>query len=90
MFREQLEFLKREGYHVLSMHEFRQLLATGKPFPQKSVLITIDDPYRSIYEHAFPLLKEFAYPFTLFANTSPLYSESPVYMDWAMPEEIRY
>ena len=89
MFREQLEFLKREGYRVLSMHEFRQLLATGKPFPQKSVLITIDDPYRSIYEHAFPLLKEFAYPFTLFANTSPLYSESPVYMDWAMLEEIR-
>ena len=88
-FRDQLQYLRQEGYRVLSMDEFRTLLNAGKPFPGKSVLITIDDPYRSTYEHAFPLLKEYDYPFTLFANTSPLNSENPAYMDWAMLEEMR-
>ena len=45
MFREQLEFIKREGYRVLSMHEFRQLLAKGKPLYAK---IGIDHHRRSI------------------------------------------
>lgn len=88
-FRQQLEYLRQQGYRVLAMAEFRQLLAANAPFPQKSVLITIDDPYRSSYEHAFPLLKEYGYPFTLFANVSPLYSEKPAYMDWTMLQEMR-
>ena len=89
MFRQQLEYLRQENYRVLSMDQFRSLLVSGKPFPTKSVLITIDDPYRSIYHHAFPLLKEYDYPFTLFSNTSPLYSENPAYMTWEMLQEIR-
>jgi peptidoglycan/xylan/chitin deacetylase (PgdA/CDA1 family) len=88
-FREQLQYLRDEQYRVLSMDEFRTLLENKEPFPQKSVLITIDDAYRSIYENAFPLLMEFAYPFTLFANTSPLYSSSSGFMTWEMLEEMR-
>jgi len=88
-FRQQLEYLRQESYRVISMDEFRTLLAAKEPFPPKTVLITIDDPYYSIYEHAFPLLKEYEYPFTLFANVSPLYSKSPAYMDWSQVEEMR-
>jgi len=88
-FRQQLQYLRDEQYRVLSMDEFRTLVEKKEPFPQKSVLITIDDAYRSIYENAFPILKEFAYPLTLFANTSPLYSSSPGFMTWEMLEEMR-
>ena len=58
-------------------------------FPQKTVLITIDDAYRSIYERAFPVLKEFDYPFTVFADAKRLYSNAPGALTWAMLEEMR-
>lgn len=88
-FRQQLQYLRDENYRVLSMREFRVLMEKKEPFPHKAVLITIDDAYRSIYEHAFPLLMEFEYPFTLFANASPLYSDLPGFMTWEMLEEMR-
>ncbi len=89
MFRQQLQYLRDNDYQVLSMEAFRALVEGRKPFPHKAVLITIDDAYRSIYERAFPLLKEFNYPFTLFANASPLYSKSPNFMTWDMLREMR-
>ncbi len=88
-FRQQLQYLRDEGYRVLSMAEFRALVKKAEPFPSKTVLITIDDAYRSIYEEAFPLLKEFNFPFTVFANASPLYSDLPGFMNWQMLAEMR-
>lgn len=43
-----------------------------------SVVITFDDGYRSVYEQAFPLLKERGMPFTLFITTSPLETGEPL------------
>jgi peptidoglycan/xylan/chitin deacetylase (PgdA/CDA1 family) len=37
--------------------------------PSKSVIITLDDGYRSIYEFAYPLLKRYGYTATLFVYT---------------------
>lgn len=88
-FRQQMQYLRDNGYRVLSMEAFRQLIALGQPFPQKTVLITIDDAYRSIYERAFPILKEFNYPFTVFADASRLYTNSPGALTWAMLKEMR-
>ena len=88
-FRQQMQYLRDNEYRVLSMEAFRQLLSSGEPFPQKTVLITIDDAYRSIYERAFPVLKEFDYPFTVFADAKRLYSNAPGALTWAMVEEMR-
>jgi len=88
VFREQLNYLSSEGYQVLSAEEFRNLLEAGEPFPHKAVLITIDDSYRSIYDNAFPVLQEFGYPFVMFTNVSPLYSDLPGFMTWEMVEEM--
>ncbi len=87
-FRQQLQYLRDENYQVLSMQEFRVLMDEKKPFPHKALLITIDDAYRSTYDNAFPLLMEFEYPFTLFANASPLYSNLPGFMTWEMLREM--
>lgn len=88
-FQQQMQHLRENGYRVLSMEAFRALLTSGEPFPQKTVLITIDDSHRSIYERAFPVLKEFNYPFTVFADAKRLYSEAPGALTWAMLEEMR-
>ena len=88
-FRQQMQHLRENGYRVLSMEAFRALLISGESFPQKTVLITIDDAHRSIYERAFPVLKEFNYPFTVFADAKRLYSKAPGALTWAMLEEMR-
>ena len=88
-FRAQLDYLRDQRYKVLSAGEFRRLVEGEEAFPEKAVLITIDDPYRSAYEKAYPLLQEFGYPFVLFPNISPLDSDSEAYMNWEMVEEMR-
>lgn len=42
------------------------------------VVITFDDGYRSLYETAYPLLKERGLPFTLFLTTQPIESGEPL------------
>ncbi len=89
VFRKQLTYLRDEEYQVLSLSAFRRLCEAQEPMPQKAVLITIDDAHRSIYEHGFPVLKEFGYPFVLFPNVEPLSSGAKAHMTWEMIEEMR-
>lgn len=61
-FVRQMDWLKNNGYHFVSVD---QVLAarTGKlPLPERAVLITFDDGYRSVYTNAFPILKLFDAP----------------------------
>lgn len=57
-FRAQLDRLQAEGYETLSMEDFIAIATFGKPFPEKSILITFDDGYRGIYEYAAPELEK--------------------------------
>jgi len=68
-FEDQMRFLKNQGYRVISLDEFFDFLELRQPIPQKSVVITIDDGWRSAYDIAFPILKKYGYPATLFVYT---------------------
>jgi peptidoglycan/xylan/chitin deacetylase (PgdA/CDA1 family) len=65
-FREQLSYLKKHDYRVIRMSELLAFLRGERALPKRSVLLTIDDGHRSIYQVAYPLLKEFGFPATLF------------------------
>lgn len=65
-FREQLSYLKEHGYRVIPMSDLREFLHGDRALPKRAVVLTIDDGHRSIYRIAFPLLKEYGYPATLF------------------------
>ncbi len=59
---DQFEWLRANGYHVVS---FDQVLAArngGQLLPAKSIMLTFDDGYVSTYSRVFPLLKLFGYP----------------------------
>lgn len=68
-FAEQMKFLKENGYRVITLDEFFDFLDFKRPIPKKSVVITIDDNWSSVYEIAFPILKRYGYPATLFVYT---------------------
>lgn len=68
-FREQMSFLKKNGYRVIPLDHLFDFIEYKRPLPKKSVVITIDDNWISTYEIAFPILKQYGYPATLFVYT---------------------
>ena len=69
-FEVQMQALRDHGFTVIPMQDFLAWRRAEKPIPEKSCLITIDDGYRSGYEVAWPILKKFGYPFTMFVYTA--------------------
>ncbi len=65
-FRQQLETIRELGLPVIPMSDFIAWKNGEKTIPAKSVVITIDDGWKSVYTDAYPILKEFGYPFTIY------------------------
>jgi biofilm PGA synthesis lipoprotein PgaB len=70
LFREHLDALLKNGYHVISTDELTGFLEGKAPLPEKAVAITFDDGYRSFYRYAYPELKSRGLPATDFIITS--------------------
>lgn len=69
-FEAQLQELKDKGIEVISMDDFLAWRRGEKSIPAKSAVITIDDGYVSGYTAAWPILKKFGHPFTMFIYTN--------------------
>ena len=65
-FRKQMEAIRQLGLTVITLDQFTAWKNEGKEIPKTSVLLTFDDGWKSVYTDAFPILKEFGYPFTIF------------------------
>ncbi|MBP7634253.1 polysaccharide deacetylase family protein [Candidatus Ozemobacteraceae bacterium] len=60
-FREQLGILKAQGYRSLSSAELLAALASGTVPATRSIVLSFDDGFASVYEHAFPIMKEMGF-----------------------------
>lgn len=65
-FRKQMEAIKNLGLPVIPMADFQAWKRGEKDIADKSIVITIDDGWKAVYTDAYPVLKEFGFPFTLF------------------------
>lgn len=68
-FAAQMSYLAREGYHIIPLRALRGFLVGAQALPAKSVVITIDDGYRSTYDIAYPILKQYGFQATVFLYT---------------------
>lgn len=68
-FREQMQYLKTNGYRVVSLADFIEFTRLDRQLPQKAVVLTFDDGYRAFKDHARPVLKELGFTATLFIYT---------------------
>jgi len=84
-FRKQVETLSK-CYNVISIAQLLEYLNHGKPFPPRTVCITFDDSYESIYRNAIPVLKQFKVPASFFVNDGYLATSRTYPWD----EEIEY
>jgi peptidoglycan/xylan/chitin deacetylase (PgdA/CDA1 family) len=87
MFEQQMRLLKEKGYRVVSMDQFFDFLEFKSTLPPKAVVITIDDRWRSAYEIAFPILKKYGYPATLFIYTD-IILDNPRNLSWGLLLEM--
>lgn len=85
-FEAQLEWLARNHYRVLRLDELLGFLAAREPLPQRSVVITIDDGYETVHRHAFPLLKKYGMPATLFVYSDFIGARDG--LSWAQLQEM--
>ena len=68
-FREQMRYLKTNGYRVVSLTDFIEFTRLDRQLPQRAVVLTFDDGYRAFKDHAYPVLKELGFTATLFIYT---------------------
>ncbi|WP_313469046.1 polysaccharide deacetylase family protein [Carnobacterium sp.] len=60
-FKAQMNYLKSEEYHTLTLQEIKDFYEKGVELPEKSVLLTFDDAFQSVYKYAYPILKDYGF-----------------------------
>src|SRR5256886_9473229 len=65
----QMKELKDRGITVISMQDLLAWKRGEKNIPPRCAVITFDDGYKSQYEVAWPVMKKYGYPFTMFIYT---------------------
>jgi len=70
------------AYTVLPLTEIVAAFEAGATLPDRTLAITIDDAFLSVYTEAWPRLREAGLPFTLFVATGPIDNQTAGYMSW--------
>jgi len=65
-FDKQLELMKANNFHWITMEQYRDFILHSAPVPDNAVLLTFDDGYESLYDQAFPSLKKYGAPASAF------------------------
>jgi len=87
-FRSHISELKNKNYVVKPIPKIIAALRRGKPLPPRTVGISIDDAFLSVYQIAGPILHKANFPYTLFVATEPLDRGAPGYMSWGQLREL--
>lgn len=87
-FRAQLEYLEKNGFRVWGLDAIAHALRERAPIPDRTVAITFDDAYVSVYTEAWPMLRRRGWPFTIFTNTDGVERGFGALLTWAQLREM--
>ena len=87
-FEAHIRELSDPRYNVLPLPRIVDSLQNGKALPDRSLAITIDDAFLSVYTEAWPRLRAAGLPFTLFVATQAVDVNRPGYMSWDQIREL--
>jgi peptidoglycan/xylan/chitin deacetylase (PgdA/CDA1 family) len=68
-FARQMQFLHEHGYTVLPLESFIERIKRKERIPHKTVAITFDDGLKNNFQNAYPVLKKYRFPATIFVAT---------------------
>jgi peptidoglycan/xylan/chitin deacetylase (PgdA/CDA1 family) len=75
---QRFEHLKKEHFSVLPLGEGFQRLSAGT-LPPRSVALTFDDGFFDFFRQAYPLLKQYGFPATVYQTTYYTSVERPIF-----------
>ncbi|AFL69815.1 polysaccharide deacetylase family protein [Sulfurospirillum barnesii] len=84
--RKEFDYFKKHGYEVIPLERLVDALYNKEAIPDNWVVLTIDDNYKSFYEHGLALFKEYNYPFSLFVYVGATEKKYGDFMSW---EQLR-
>jgi peptidoglycan/xylan/chitin deacetylase (PgdA/CDA1 family) len=61
-FRNQMQLIADKGFQSITFNQ----IETSQDLPEKLIVINFDDTYKSVYDNAFPIMKEFGFKGVLF------------------------
>ena len=79
-FDRQMRFLAERGYVPIGLDELVAGTRAGRRFSRRSVVVTFDDGYDNNFSEAYPVLKKYAIPATIFISPSFVGKEG--FMSW--------
>jgi len=68
-FREQMRYLAESGYRTVTMAQAEEMLR-DKKMPAKTIVLTFDDGYTSVFNQAWPIMQEYGFTGTVYVCTS--------------------
>lgn len=81
-FDAQIKMMQESGYHFMKLGDLVAHLKANKSVPERTVVITVDDAYKSVALEAWPRLKRAGIPMTLFVATDAVDNATSNYMNW--------
>ncbi|MFV0136879.1 polysaccharide deacetylase family protein [Streptomyces sp. HMX87] len=93
-FAEQMAVVADRGLTPVGTAELAAAWRSGRPLPERPVLVTFDDGYEGVHRHALPVLAEHGFPATLFVSTGWLRGPHDTggaldtMLDWAQVRDL--
>lgn len=84
-----LDHLAAAGYRVWPLARILEHLRERRPIPDRTVALTVDDAYLSVYREAWPRLKRRGWPLTVFVSTDAVDQRLPAFMSWVQMRELQ-
>ncbi|NLO82301.1 MAG: polysaccharide deacetylase family protein [Clostridiales bacterium] len=78
-FEKQMAYLYDSGYTTLTTEQVIDFYYNNKSIPDKSVLLTFDDAYKSVLLNAYPILKKYNFHSVCFVVLGWLFDEAQEY-----------
>ncbi|MBF0478654.1 MAG: polysaccharide deacetylase family protein [Candidatus Omnitrophica bacterium] len=72
----QMSFLRKHHYNVITLTELVDRIKAGSKMPHNTVAITFDDGNYNNYQYAYPILKKYKIPATIFLIASAFENKS--------------
>ena len=88
LFAEHMKWLSDNGFQVVPLTVLTDKLRKQEPLPDKTVAITFDDAYTSIYKNAMPVLQKHNFPYTIFVNTKAVDQRHNHTLSWDQLREM--
>ena len=86
-FERQMHYLKDKGFSVIPLDEFVEGIKNRRRFAHNTVVITIDDGYKNNFTYAYPILKKYGFPATIFLITNKIGTNAD-FLSWDEVKEM--